>query len=329
MVKSRKERGKGRRGERQRRRREERRKEEEEGAKRLPRRKLIYVILIIASVFTCFFVLNSFSRSPEGFPYKAAIIDHLSLRPETTNQTFVQATTTILETAGFTVKYYEAEKVTVDFYRGLPSLGYGLIVLRVHSAANRSISEPETETNKIVVLFTSEPYSKTKYISEQNTEQLAQVGFYPYHEGDPTYFGIAPKFVRNSMKGKFQNTIIIMMGCDGMGDPEMEMAKAFIDKGAKVYIGWDKSVETAHTDIATTYLLQCLVAKNQTIKYAVNETNSEVKPDPTYGSVLDYYPKEVGDLNIPKIAGILTVNLAETIFRINSRINNRKSRLDV
>jgi hypothetical protein len=318
MVKSRRDRGKGRRGERQRRRHEERRKEEE-GAKRLPRRKLIYVILIIASVFTSFFLLNSLSRSPVGFPYKAAIVDQLSLFAP--NPDFVNVSTAILKANGFSVDYYPGEEVNVNFYRNLPSYGYGIIILRVHSAINLT-----TGTKQTVVLFTSERFNETEYEDLYNDQQLAQVGFYPYKPGDPTYFGIAPKFVRDSMKGRFQNTIIIMMGCNGMGDTEM--AEAFVEKGAKVYIGWDNSVEVNHTDIATTYLLQCLVSKNETIGNAVEETNREAKPDPMYGSLLDYYPKEVGDLNIPKIAGILTINIAENIFRINSPINDRKTRLD-
>ncbi len=311
MVGSRRERGKGRRGRaKPRRRPEERiRVEKEEGAKRLPARKIIYVILIIAYILTGFFVLNSLLHSP-GFPYKAAIVDQLSFRPETTNQTFVNVSTAILNASGFSVDYYGWENVTVDFFGSLPSRGYGILVLRVHSA----IFNLETGTKETLVLFTSERFSETEHKDLYDDQQLAQVGF--YGENPDTYFGIAPKFVMNSMKGRFQSTIIIMMGCDGMGDPEMEMAEAFINKGARVYIGWSESVEANHTDVATVRLLQHLVAENRTISEAVNETNNEVGPDPYHpSSLLDYYPKDRGNLNIPKIAGILTV----TIPRVNSR----------
>jgi hypothetical protein len=315
MVGSRRERGKGRRGKaRPRRRPEEKiRVEKEEGAKRLPRKKIIYVILIIASILTGFFVLNSLLHSP-GFPYKAAIIDHLSISAP--NQTFVDMSTAILNASGFSVDYYKGENVTVDFFRSLPSRGYGLIVLRVHSA----IFDLETGTKQTLVLFTSERFSETAHKDLYDDQQLAQVGFYG---GDPdTYFGIAPKFVRNSMKGRFQNTIIIMMGCDGMGDPEMEMAEAFINKGAKVYIGWSESVEVNHTDVATIHLLKFLVAENRTIREAVEKTNNDVGPDHLHhDSVLDYYPKDRGDLNIPKIAGVLAITV--------SHVNSRRFRLGV
>ncbi len=36
--------------------------------------------------------------------------------------------------AGYDVDYYKGEDVTVELYRSLPSFGYKLIVLRVHSA---------------------------------------------------------------------------------------------------------------------------------------------------------------------------------------------------
>ena len=34
--------------------------------------------------------------------------------------------------------------------------------------------------------------------------------------GGPMYFGVGDKFVKERMKGKFNDTIIVMMGCDGL-----------------------------------------------------------------------------------------------------------------
>jgi hypothetical protein len=95
------------------------------------------------------------------------------------------------------------------------------------------------------------------------------------------------------MNGKFQNTVIIMMGCQGLENTLM--AQAFIQKGAKVYISWNQWVTATHTDTATTHLLQHLITEKQTIKQAIENTIKEIGPDPAYNSLLTYYPLEAGD----------------------------------
>ncbi|NIU83177.1 MAG: hypothetical protein GWN64_06760, partial [Candidatus Thorarchaeota archaeon] len=103
----------------------------------------------------------------------------------------------------------------------------------------------EKGTISILGLFTSERYSveaAKKYREEILDDRLVRAFF---TEGEEEYFGIVPKFVEESMKGEFENTIIIMMGCEGLGYEELtytDMAEAFIKKGAKVYIGWDGSI---------------------------------------------------------------------------------------
>jgi len=277
--------------------------------------KILIGVVAVASILGLGYLIYSFSRPPpQTFQYKAAIVDHLSFRPETTNQTFVQRATAILKAANFSVDYYEGEKVDVEFYRNLPTHGYGLIIFRVHSAAGEIGGEWS------LALFTSENYTDKKYTLEQLDRCLVRVSFI-LGKG-PFYFGISPKFVRSSMNGRFGNTIIIMMGCDGLTPlNNTRMADAFIEKGAKVYISWNGDVSTAHTDQATTLLLQHLTLENKTIKMAVEETRNEVGPDPTFKSELLYHPDEAGNLAIPNIA-ILTINVTKTV----SRTNNRKSR---
>jgi len=109
------------------------------------------------------------------------------------------------------------------------------------------------------------------------------------YEGSDPYFGITPSFVQ-SMKGKFDDTLIIMMGCNGLDPAHTSMAEALIDKGAKVCIGWDELVSSFHTDHAITRLLQKLFVEKKTIQIAVEEINKEVGPDPTYKSKLSWHP---------------------------------------
>ena len=188
--------------------------------------------------------------------------------------------------AGFNVDYYGGEVVTVEFYKSLPLHDYDLIILRAHSG----LVVRDTEITHSVAFFTSEPYSTTKYISEQLSDQVMRAVI---SEGEPAYFGITPKLAKSSMKGRFENTIIIMMGCDGL--VYTEMAEALVERGALAYISWNGGVTADHTDKATIHLLRGLITEKQTIRSAVIETMMEVGPDPTAPSTLQYYPPEAGD----------------------------------
>jgi hypothetical protein len=259
----------------------------------------IISLMIGLSAYYAYTILNSFSENqfimqdlikpslqfkPENPnpELRAAIVDQLSLTFP--NQTFIDTAASTLTGAGYTVDYFEGEKVIVEFYRNLPAYGYSLVILRVHSAAAELKGKEFVETP--VSFFTSEDYSQTKYVQEQLTDQLL-MGSYSMPK-PPYYFGITPKFVTTSMKGAFQNTTVVMMGCEGLNNTRM--AEAFIEKGAKVYIGWTSSVSACYTDQATARLLQHLIAEKQTINQAVHDTVEDVGPDQTYNSQLTYYP---------------------------------------
>lgn len=214
-----------------------------------------------------------------------------------------------MEDAGFDVTYYKGEEVTVGFYANLATHNYSLILLRVHSAV--------VENTTSIGLFTSEKYDETKYVDKQRDGQLVIAYF---TEGGPQYFGITPKFVQNpnSMIGRFQETVIIMMGCEGLRSGYTSMAEALThSKGAAVYISWTGLVSIDHTDQSTILLLQNLLQKNQTVAAAVNA----IPRDPTWlDSRLDYYPHEAGGLHIHDFISGLTMKVAETkIFSLKSR----------
>ena len=266
---------------------------------------IIAAILVIIIVLSSLLIYSYLKPSQPNEPpppvleLKAAIVDHLSLTIP--NHSFNKTVTNILKEAGYTVDYYPGEEITVGSYKNLPTHGYGLIVLRVHSGLVEGEKPP-------LCLFTSERYSETKYSLEQLTDRITGVA-YSEEEAEMgiAYFGVTPKFVQQDMKGSFQNTTIIMMGCNGLTYPFM--AGAFIGKGAKVYIGWNLAVSAGHTDKATTQLLQHLITERQTIKQAVTEAMKEVGPAPENGSILLYYPKTLVDnYTIPNIANNLILN---------------------
>ena len=216
-------------------------------------------------------------------PCKAAIVDQLSQTEP--NETLIQTCTETMQAEGFSVDYYGGDNVTVDFYKHLPLQGYGLILFRVHSAGG---------VEKPLYLFTSECFDASKYDFEHRTGQIVSVGI---SETLPYWFGITPSFVRISMQGNFENTVILMMTCSGMTD--VGMAEALFEKGASIYISWTGSVNADHNDHATLVLLQELITERQTIAQAVANTRNKVGPDPTYQSQLAWCPFERKEYTIP------------------------------
>ena len=236
----------------------------------------------IAAGLAAFFALGVGSGEQSG-PPKAAIVDQLSLTDP--NPAFVQDATSMLEGAGYAVDYYPGEQVTVEFYRGLATHHYGVLILRVHSGRYRT---PDGTLTDDVVLFSGEPYSQS-YPEERKTGILKRARY--FETDPPTFlFGIPAQFVESRMKGGFEGATVILMGCDGLRSNTM--AEAFTGKGAKAFISWDDIVSADHTDAATERLLQYLVVDKLGVQEAVAATMREIGPDPSYGGKLAVYPAE-------------------------------------
>lgn len=216
----------------------------------------------------------------------AAIIDQLSSLQK--NDDFIGNVTKELEDYGFEVDVFQGNNITVEFYRRLPTYGYKLIIFRAHSG----ILEQDGEMMLRTVVFTNEPYDESAYTLEVLYEQLVMGGAC---QDCPMMFGITPRFVRaegvigqgRDMQGTFDGTVIIMMGCSGIALEDM--ARAFIDKGASIYLAWDRSVELYYVDNATPYLVNQLCSEELTIREAVDSTMDIIGPDPNYGAELTYY----------------------------------------
>jgi hypothetical protein len=221
---------------------------------------------------------------------KAAIVDQLSSFQE--NEAFITNVTTELENYGFEVDLYQGDNITVDFYRGLSGHGYKLIVFRAHSG----ILQGENQTYYKTTLFTNENYSTLKYVTDQLDDRLFEASI---AEGYPWVFSISPKFVTESMTKKFDNTVIIMMGCSGIY--LTDLAEAFVNKGASAYLAWDASVDLDYVDEATPYLIGQLCSENATLKEAVDSTMNVIGPDPKHGADLKYYPFGTSDKTLEEL----------------------------
>lgn len=261
---------------------------------RLPRRRrrwavaLLVVAVAVPVAAVLLWLLAFRSDGPSG-PPRAAIVDQLSLTFP--NEQFVENATNLLEGAGYLVDYYQGEEVTVDFFRHLPEEDYDLLVLRLHSA--RIEGEYRGEQLDEAVLFTNEPYRDAHpedprtYFDEQVNARL-NVAY--THEGAPRYFGITADFIEFAMQGKLDDTLVIMMGCEGLASERT--GEAFVNKGADSYVSWSDTVSASHTDAATERLLELVVNEGMSTLDAVAQVMQEIGPDPAYESVLRAYPGE-------------------------------------
>jgi len=248
----------------------------------------VWLGIALAIVAVVAFVRSSGTSEPAGTSHpdqlKAAIVDQLYvLQP---NEDFIQQITQQLEDYGFEVDLYQGEEITVDLYRRLPGYGHELIIFRAHSGLLGS----EGEIIERTCLFTNEPYSETKHIAEQLSDQLAMARIDEHH---PWVFAIGGEFVTESMQGEFDNTVVIMMGCSCLYLDDL--AQAFVEKGASAYLGWDVAVDLSYVDDAAISLVENLCGEKLTVREAVAETMAEKGPDPHHGAELKYYPTGSGD----------------------------------
>lgn len=252
--------------------------------------------LIVAVTVVTLLVVNPFSwgaappiSNPDG-SLKAAIVDQLyNLEP---NLLFISTVTQQLEGFGLKVDLYQGDEITVDFYQKLPTLGYKLIVLRVHGG----LLQNETGIGDKIWLFTSQPYSRMSYFIAQLRDQVRAAGISSTKE---PLFAISAKFVTDCFKGDFDNTVIINMACAAFYSDDM--AKAFIEKGASAYLAWDVSVGLRYVDDATMTLVRNLCEKGLAVQDAVTATMREEGPDPNNNAFLNYYPEVNADKTLRQL----------------------------
>jgi hypothetical protein len=212
---------------------------------------------------------NSLGGSVSDDRLRAVVVDALS--GNYSNDAFTGYVNRTLRGAGFSVDFFEASVVSVDFLERFPS-DYKLVIFRVHSALS-STGE--------LYLFTAEPYVGDRYVGEQGfglvKEAIAD-------DGSGPVFGVDWGFVRRLMAGRFNGSVVVVMGCNSARD--RRMADEFLNQGAVGYVGFDGPVLLSHSDEAVMHLVGELYAAGQPLKKAVEDTNSMVGADPVSGSIL-------------------------------------------
>jgi hypothetical protein len=257
----------------------------------------LIAIIILASIFF-YFRPNQLSQP------KAAIIDqlsssHLADSIRYPNQTFINTAKQLLYKRFSIVDYY-SDNATVEQYKGLSSKDYKLIIWRAHSALDLG--------SKYIAISTSDEYGSKNYDQYLENGQLTLCNITGYY-----YFGITPKFVEELMSGRFEDTVIILMSCNGLKQEYYKTAETFEEKGVEVFISWDGWIDPSDNDNAVTLLLQYLINDNNTISNAVSKI-------PQYSSAfgpsqLKHYP-DTGDVRNYQIPDYRQSNTARMEFRM-------------
>ena len=246
--------------------------------KRIIKTKRIFIlgiIIAIAASLTYLYIIQPLATPPTS-TFTIGILDQFySESPEFTNEIVKLA-----EENGLAIQIFKDEEVNVELYRKLPTFGFKLIILRVHTGISEEGNYP--------FLFTSENYSDMKYPFEQVTNQIGR-GIIPYRNDTPL-FTVGPDFFRLSAEGDFNGAVVILSSCYGLYNDFL--AEAFIEKGAKVFISWSDKVGLSHTDAAVKVLVEALVKDRMSIIEALRLTAEKVGSDPTYGGKLRFYPVE-------------------------------------
>jgi hypothetical protein len=219
---------------------------------------------------------------------RAAIVDQLAITDP--NPDFVMEATGQLEAAGYIVDYYPPDAVTVELYRNLPKQGYEFIILRSHASdfTAEPTAPPGAPGGKWAIgLFTNELYSPEAHLDEQYAKRVS-IQRYEGRDNKDQYFGVNADFVSSSMHGRFDGTTVVLMGCGGL--LTTDLAAAFVQKGAKDFVSWDRSVTATHTDAATEGLLDGLFKEHMGVRDAVGYAMARVGADPAFGAHLLAYP---------------------------------------
>jgi len=275
-------------------------------------RRLTFASAMIA-VLVLAGVLLFVYRGPPAEP-KAAIVDQLgsSLLPEGVgfpNKPFVNATKELLYKFFPKVDYY-SNNATVENYKSLSSQGYKLILWRAHSALDLE--------SKYIAICTSERESSANYDQYLENEQLTLCNI----TDSNLYFGITPKFVGECMSGRFEDTVVVLMSCNGLKQGYEATAESFIQRGAKVFISWDGWILPSDNDNGITMLLSYLINDTNTIAEAVEKI--PVSSSMLGLSRLRYYPlsSEASNYRIPNynintsqsVSGFLKANVLKNEF---------------
>jgi hypothetical protein len=267
-------------------------------------------ISAVAFVFLLLVFLGNSSITKENQNPQAVIIDQLY--NDVPSKYFHEKASSQLKKLGYKVDIYTTENATVDLFRNLPDMNYDFIVFRGHALHFE-------EENDDVMFFTGEKYSEEKYIQEQlfgqikkGTPLLEQTFSideknntgWVYVNGSKNikmisshvivsnqtrdeYFLFNPKSVTDLMKGKFNDSTILLGGCSTLKNDSM--AQALIGRGASKVIGWTDLVSSSDNDKALLQILEKMADEKLSVIEATNKVKETITLNPKYHARLGIF----------------------------------------
>ncbi len=200
----------------------------------------------------------------------------LTLYVEERNRAYVAKLRELLGDRGLRVVHMDVE----FFRRFFSDVRYDIVILYAHSSY---VSDPERWGWRLrpgsVAIMTNEYYSRDRYVIEQLTEQLLPMVL---RKGDGgIYFAFTEHFVRENFG--LHGTLVVLLGCHSLYTDGM--ARAFLEKGALAYLGFNGYVDTDHCDMVAHALLSKALAGDRPLA----EVLSEMARDPYFGSNLRFH----------------------------------------
>jgi hypothetical protein len=201
-----------------------------------------------------------------GSSRSIALVDSLAV--DSPNPAFVKSLSSLASSEGYSLDYYPPAAVKVDLFQHLPEKGYSMIILRTHSTWDGN------------VVVTSEPYDPHQRVIGQVLDRVGDANV-----GGRQYFSVTPSYIGSSMCGRLQGAMVLSMGCTtGSG----QLAKAFMEKGARLFVSWDGLVTVAQTD-STFQALVGLLLEGVSADMAIQSLTRVSGSDHTTGPNLVLY----------------------------------------
>lgn len=223
------------------------------------------LVIIILFPYSSFFAPTIQENKTSN--HQVAVINQFPKQDNFTNRVVE-----LFEEENIEVDVYE--NVTVNLYRKLPELDYKLIIFRVHSALS-----PKKSLDFVSPLYTNEKYKSSKYPVLQSKNYLVPARTQEWNESKAV-FAITPKFIEEKMKGKFNDTLIILDSCHTICPTSNYMLpKAFYKKGAKAVIGWKGKISLEYGDKVTLNLLDHALSDNKTLLESAKITLTEIESE--------------------------------------------------
>ena len=193
----------------------------------------IISIIVILAVLAGIIGLNKPSVNSGSHSYeestplvdksKAVLIDGIAFTDP--DPEFTMSVKEILSKANITLDIYEGEEVTINLLRKIG--GYGLIILRLHSAID--------ERSRLLYIFSAEKFDSEEYELRYGENSL-EYELRAVREGitfrNESYFALRADLLGDLSDKGLNGSIVILMGCNGTNSQQI-IDNLFLREGSK------------------------------------------------------------------------------------------------